>query len=44
MKGMLNCEASWPAVNAPMPAKLAWHSEIWPLMPVRAVMDRKMVP
>ena len=26
-----------------MPAKVAWHSDSWPLMPVMSVMDRKMI-
>ncbi len=30
-------------VNAPMPAKAAWQSEIWPLIPVSNTMDRKMI-
>ena len=35
--------ASWPAVNAPKPANVIWHSEIWPDMPVTTVKDRKIV-
>ena len=35
--------ASCPAVNAPSPAKLAWHSEICPPMPTSTVIDRKIV-
>src|ERR1700681_2294739 len=34
---------NWPAAKAPTPAKVAWHNEIWPLMPVMRVMDRKMI-
>ena len=35
--------ASWAAVNAPTPARVAWARESWPPMPVIRVMDRKMV-
>ena len=41
--GRPRCSANWPAAKAPMPAKVAWHSESWPLMPVMSVMDRKMI-
>ena len=35
--------ASWPVASAPMPAKVAWHNEISPAMPVMTVIDRKMI-
>ena len=34
--------ASCPAMKPPSPAKVAWHSEICPVMPVNRVSDRKM--
>ena len=35
--------ASWAAVNAPTPAKVAWQSESWPAMPVIRVMESSTV-
>ncbi len=35
--------ASCPAMKPPRPAKVAWHREICPVMPVSRVSDRKMM-
>ena len=35
--------ASWAAVKAPTPAKVAWHSESWPAMPVISVMESRTI-
>ena len=40
--GMSNRSASCAVANAPMPANDAWHSEIWPAIPVITVIDRKI--
>ena len=37
-----SAETSWAVVNARCPANVAWHSEIWPAMPVMTVIDRKI--
>ena len=33
---------SCAVANAPTAANVAWHSEIWPAIPVITVIDRKM--
>ena len=35
---------SCATVKPPTAANVAWHSEIWPAMPVITVIDRKMTP
>ena len=35
--------ASCAVASEPMPANVAWHSEISPAMPVMTVIDRKMI-
>ena len=35
--------ASWAAVKAPTPAKVAWHSESWPAMPVISVIESSTI-
>ena len=35
--------ASWAAVKAPTPAKVAWHNESWPAMPVISVIDSSTI-
>ena len=35
--------ASWAAMNAPTPAKVAWHSDSSPPIPVMSVIERKMI-
>ena len=40
--GMSKRWASWAVPNEPTAANDAWHSEIWPAIPVITVIDRKM--
>jgi hypothetical protein len=35
--------ASWADVKAPTPARVPWHSESWPAMPVMRVMESSTV-
>ena len=37
------CTAKTAAVKAPMPAKVAWHSDSCPAMPVINVIERQMI-
>ena len=41
--GARSASAICPAKNPPTPAKVAWHSDSWPAMPVMRVTDRKMI-
>ena len=43
MTGQPWCTASWAASTAPMPANVAWQSQIIPPSPVTRVIDRKMI-
>ena len=38
--GMPARSVSWNALNAPIAAKVPWHNEIWPAIPVMTVIDR----
>ena len=35
--------ASWAAVKAPTPARVAWHRDNWPAMPVISVMESRTI-
>ena len=42
--GRLHSWTSCAVANPPTAANVAWHSEIWPAMPVITVIDRKITP